>query len=143
MLGNSTYLDVGRNEACNICVIVAVSKAHSSGETSVIYCLKLNAVDEVDAVEGHPFRLSKPSFRYIWDNDEVSTEKIQFGSVVKYVEVGQEYLYMGNTERPRMVGSIFYFPPYWKKSLLQHAYISYQFFMLAKQLFHVSKLFLL
>ena len=107
MLGKSTYLDVGSNEACNICVIIAVSKAHSSGETSIIYCLKLNAVGEVDAVEGHPFRLSKPNFRYIWDNDEVTTEKIQFGSVVKYVEVGQEYLYMGNTKRPRMVGFIF------------------------------------
>ena len=141
MLGNSTYLDVGSNEACNICVIVAVSKAHSSGETSIIYCLKLNAVGEV--IEGHPFRLSKPSFRYIWENDEVSTEKIQFVSVVKYVEIGQEYLYMGNTKRPRMVGSIFYFPSLLEEVALQHAYISYQFFMPAKQLFHVSKLFLL
>ena len=106
MLGNSTYLDVASDEACNICVIIAVSKAHSSGKTSIIYCCKLNAVDGVDTVEGHPFRLSKRDFRYIWDNDEVTEEKIHFGSVVKYVEVGQEYLYMGNTKR-RMVSSIF------------------------------------
>lgn len=107
MLGDSTYLDVASVEACNICAIIAVSKAHSSGKTSIIHCCKLNAVDEVDTVEGHPFRLSKPDFRYIWDNDEVTKEKIHFGSVVKYIEVGQEYLYMGNTKRPRMVSSIF------------------------------------
>ena len=103
MLGSSTYLDVGdvgSNEACNLCVIIAVSKAHSSGKTSIIYCLKLNAVG---IVEGDPFRLSKPNFRYIWDNDEVADEEIQFGSVVKYIEVGQEYLYMENTKRPRKV----------------------------------------
>ena len=105
MVGNSTYLDVGSDKACNICVIIAISKAHSSGNTSIIYCCKLNAIG--DAIEGHPFRLSKPNFRYIWDNDEVTNEKIQFGSVVKYIEVGQEYLYKGNTKRPRMVSSIF------------------------------------
>ena len=107
MLGNSTYLDVGSNEACNIGIIIAVSKAHSSGETSIIYFAKLNAVGDVDTVEDHPFRLSKPNFRYIWDNDEVTGEKIQFGSVVRYVEVGQEYLYIGNANRPRMVSYIF------------------------------------
>lgn len=107
MLGNSACLDVGNNETCNLCVIITVSKAHSSGRTSIIYCLKLNTVDMVDTVEGHPFRLSKPNFQYIWDNDEVTNEKIQFGSVVKYIEVGQDYLYMGNTKRPRMVSSSF------------------------------------
>ena len=101
MLGNSTYLDV-----CKNCVISAVSKAHSSGSTSIIYCLKLNAVGEV---EGHPFRLSKPDYQFIWDNDVLNDEEIQFGSVVKYVELGQEYFYMGNTKRPRMVSSIFQF----------------------------------
>ena len=106
MLGNSTYLDVGSDEACNICVIIAVARAHSSGSTSIIYGCKLNAVGEVDTVDGHPFRLSKPDFRYIWDNDEVNKENIKFGSVVKYVEFGQEYLYIRNTKRPRMVSSI-------------------------------------
>ena len=106
MLGNSTCLDVGNNETGNLCVIITVSKAHSSGRTSIIYCMKLNTVDIVDTFEGHPFRLSKRNFQYIWDNDEVTNEKIQFGSVVKYIEVGKEYLYMGNTERPRMVSSV-------------------------------------
>ena len=106
MLGNSSCLDVGNNETCNLCVIITVSKAHSSGRTSIIYCMKLNTVGIVDTVEGHPFRLSKRNFQYIWDNDEVTNEKIQFGSVVKYIEVGKEYLYMGNTERPRMVSSV-------------------------------------
>ena len=109
MLGNSIYLDVGSNNACNNWVIIVVSKAHSSGKTSIIYCLKLDAVGEVDTVQGHPFRLSKPDFRCIWDNDELNEEGIQFGSVVKYVEVGEDYLYMGNTKRPRMVSSIFQF----------------------------------
>ena len=103
MLGNSTCLDVGNNETGNLCVIITVSKAHSSGRTSIIYCMKLNTVDIVDTVEGHPFRLSKPNFQYIWDNDEVTNEKIQFGSVVKYTEIGQDYLYRGNTKRARKV----------------------------------------
>ena len=105
MLGNSTCLDVENNENCNLCVIVTISKAHSSGRTSIIYCMKLNTVDIVDTVEGHPFRLSKPNFQYIWDNDEVTNENIQFGSVVKYTEIGQDYLYRGNTKRARIVSS--------------------------------------
>ena len=65
MLGNSTESDVD-NDTSDLCVIVALSKAHSSGETSILYGQKLNKDDF--GGEGHPFQLTQRNSLYIWEN---------------------------------------------------------------------------
>ena len=86
------------------CVVISISKAHSKGDTSIIYGRK---IDGDESGEGQPFRLAKRDFRYIWQNKEVTDEKIRFGSVVKYAQVEDEYLFQGNTKRPRQVSWCF------------------------------------
>ena len=105
MLGNSTDTDEESNTT-ELGVIVAVSKAHSSGKTSVIHGRKLNSDNSDDLCgEGHVFQLSQRNFLYIWENKELSKEKIRFGSVVKYRKVNDTYVYEGNTKFRRQVSS--------------------------------------
>ena len=100
MLGNSTESDVD-NDTSDLCVIVALSKAHSSGETSILYGQKLNKDDF--GGEGHPFQLTQRNYLYIWENKTLTEERIRFGSVVKFVKVGNAFVYQGNTKFRRQV----------------------------------------
>ena len=84
------------NDKGRCCIVIGISKAHSKGDTSIIYARK---IDGDEAGEGEPFRLAKKDFRFIWANEEVTAERIRFGSVVKYVQVGDEYLFQRNTKR--------------------------------------------
>ena len=94
-------------------VVVAIAKANSSGITSVIYVIKL---DKNECIEGDPFRLCQRNGRYIWPNEILTRERIRFGSVLKYREFGDLFIYNGNTKK-RMVGQfilcfggLIYFP---------------------------------
>ena len=77
-----------------------IGKGLSSGATRISYARN---VSEDGSGEGEPFRLAERDFEYIGENEEVTAEKNLFGSEVKYVEVGDEYLFQGNTKRPRQV----------------------------------------
>ena len=94
MLGEAS-IDLD-NAKGGYCVVISISKAHSKGDTSIIHARK---IDEGESGEGQPFRLAKRDFRFIWANEEVTAERIRFGSVVKYAQVGDEYLFQGNTKR--------------------------------------------
>ena len=100
MLGDSVESDVDNNTS-DLCVIVALSKAHSSGETSTLYGRKLSKDDF--GGEGHPFQLTQRNSLYIWENKILAEENIRFGSVVKYRKVGNAYVYQGNTKFRRQV----------------------------------------
>ena len=40
---------------------------------------------------------------HIWDNDKLTDEKIGLGTILKYEQLGKEYLYTKNTEsRPQV-----------------------------------------
>lgn len=91
------------DEKSHLCVIVAVAKAHS-GDSSVVYGRRL---DEDDfSGEGHPFQLEKGDLLYssgIWKNKELTKENIRLGSVVKFREHGDAFVYERNTKIQRQV----------------------------------------
>ena len=92
-------VDGENNTIIPCCVVIATAKANSNGQTSVIYAVKLN---RSDGIEGDPFRLSNRGGRYIWINDTIHKERIKVGSIVKYREFGDLFIYEGNTKK-RMV----------------------------------------
>lgn len=91
----------GDNNTSDLGVILTLSKAHSSGETSTLYGRKLSRDDF--GGEGHPFQLTQPNSLYIWENKILAEEKIRVGSVVKYRKVGNAFVYQGNTRFRRQV----------------------------------------
>ena len=95
---SEVYPDI--NPVFSCCVIIATTKAHGTGGTSLLYASKL---DGEDAIEGDPIRLSTRNGRYIWANEDLTKENIRFGSVVKYRKFGDQYIYSGNTAlRPKV-----------------------------------------
>ena len=92
---------LGKNEKFG--VVIAVSKAYDSA-TSFVYAR------EVDGNEfggsGKPFQLSRRSndfSKHEWDNDILTDEKIGLGTILKYEQLGEEYLYTENTKfRPQV-----------------------------------------
>lgn len=92
---------LGKNEKFG--VVIAVSKAYDSA-TSFVYAR------EVDGNEfggfGKPFQLSRRSndfSKHDWDNDILTDEKIGLGTILKYEQLGEEYLYTENTKfRPQV-----------------------------------------
>lgn len=100
MLGDSEESDMD-NDTSDLCVVIALSKAHSSGETSTLYGRKLSKDDF--GGEGHPFQLAQANSLYIWENKMLTEEGIRFGSVVKCRKVENAFVYEGNTKFGRQV----------------------------------------
>ncbi|PFX12442.1 Ankyrin repeat domain-containing protein 17, partial [Stylophora pistillata] len=78
-------------------VVVEVAKTHPRG--SIIYGIKIN--EEGSGVLGEPFQLATKDLKDTWEDEEVKAENVQIGSVFKYVQVGDEFVFQGNTKRPR------------------------------------------
>lgn len=93
------------------CVVVEISNTHPGGATSLIYGRKIN---EEGSGVGEPYQLLTKDLIGTWEDEEVKAENVQVGSIVKYVQVGDEFVFQGNTKRPRQVSSrlsliMFYF----------------------------------
>ena len=56
---------------------------------------------------GDAFQLANKDPKGTWEDEEIIAENVQIGSVVKYVQVGDEFLFQGNTKRPRWVSRLF------------------------------------
>ena len=100
-----TLTYVGNREQDH-CVVVEKAKTHPSGDTIIIYERKIN---EEGSGVGEAFRLATKDIKHTWDDEEVIAENVQIGSVVKYVQVGDKFLFQGNTKRPRWVSRRFLF----------------------------------
>ena len=100
-----TLTDVG-NAKQGHCGVVEKAKTHPSGDTIIIYGRKIN---EEGSSVGEAFRLATKDLKGTWEDEEVMAENVQVGSVVKYVQVGDEFLFQGNTKRPRWVSRLFYY----------------------------------
>ena len=98
-----TLTDVG-NAKQGHCVVVEKAKTHPSGNTVIIYGRKIN---EEGSSVGEAFQLATKDLKGTWEDEEMIAENVQIGSVVKYIEVGDEFLYQGNTKRPRWVSRLF------------------------------------
>ena len=109
-----TLTDVG-NAKQDHCVVVEKVKTHPSGDTVIIYGRKIN---EEGSGVGEAFRLATKDLKHTWDDEEVIAENVQIGSVVKYVQVGDEFLFQGNTKRPRWVSRRFLFMFYFNLEYL-------------------------
>ena len=109
-----TLTDVG-NAKQDHCVVVEKAKTHLSGDTIIIYGRKIN---EEGSGVGEAFRLATKGLKHTWDDEEVIAENVQIGSVVKYVQVGDKFLFQGNTKRPRWVSRRFLFMFYFNLEYL-------------------------
>lgn len=49
------------------------------------------------------FQLATKDLEDTWDDEGVKSESVQIGSVVKYVQVGDGFVFQGNTKRPRQL----------------------------------------
>lgn len=76
-------------------VIISISKARS--DTSFVYACRLVNDGLID--EGNPFCLSNKEKRYIWNNVDVSIEKLQVGVIAKYRIIQNQYVYEEKTEK--------------------------------------------
>ena len=84
-----------------LCVVICIAKAHSGDNTSIF----AREIDEDGCGVGEPFRLAQSALKYLWKNEEVEEEKISFSSMVRYMQVGDFYLFQKNTKRRRQVKS--------------------------------------
>ena len=98
-----TLTDVG-NAKQGHCVVVEIAKTHPSGDTTIIYGRRIN---EEGSDVGEAIQLSTQDLKDTWKDEEMIAENVQIGSVVKYVQVGDEFLFHGNTKRPRWVSRLF------------------------------------
>ena len=98
-----TLTDVG-NAKQGHCVVVEIAKTHTSGNTTIIYGRRIN---EEGSGVGEAIQLSTQDLKDTWKDEEMIAENVQIGSVVKYVQVGDEFLFHGNTKRPRWVSRLF------------------------------------
>lgn len=62
-------------------VVMAISRICGSTTTSNVYC---RDVDNNGNSDGEPFQLNKLENRTSWTNEEVTNERLQVGSVVRY-----------------------------------------------------------
>jgi len=74
-------------------VIISISKI--SSDTSVVYALRLANNGSMD--EGNPFCLSNKEKRYIWNNVDISIEKLQVGVIARYLIIQNQYVYEEKT----------------------------------------------
>ena len=100
-----TLTDVG-NAKQGHCGVVEKAKTHHSGDTIIIYERRIN---EEGSSVGEAFGLATKDLKGTWEDEEVMAENVQVGSVVKYVQVGDEFLFQGNTKRPRWLSRLFYY----------------------------------
>lgn len=83
-----------------MCVIVCIAKNDSDWATSVVYARRL--INNGDFCgDGHPFRLSKRNYLYVWENQDITREKLRRGSVAEYIEAGNEFLHVCTTKMRR------------------------------------------
>ena len=99
-----TLTDVGKAKQGH-CVVVEIAKTHPSGDTIVMYGRKIN---EGGSSVGETFQLATKDLKDTWENEEMIAENVQIGSVVKYVQAGDEFLFQGSTKRPRWVSRLFW-----------------------------------
>ena len=109
-----TLTEVG-NAKQDHCVVVEKAKTHLSGNTIIIYGRKIN---EEGSSVGEAFQLATKDLKGTWEDEEVVAENVQVGSVVKYVQVGDGFLFQGNTKRPRWVSRLFLFRFYFNLEYL-------------------------
>ena len=100
-----TLTDVG-NAKQGHCGVVEKAKTHPSGDAIIIYERRIN---EEGSSVGEAFQLATKDLKGTWEDEEVMAENVQVGSVLKYVQVGDEFLFQGNTKRPRWVSRLFYY----------------------------------
>ena len=98
-----TLTDVG-NAKQDHCVVVEKAKTHPNGDTIIIYGRKIN---EEGSSLGEVFHLATKDLKDAWEDEEMVAENVEIGSVVKYVQVGDDFLFQGNTKRPRWVSRRF------------------------------------
>ena len=98
-----TLTDVGKAKQDH-CVVVEIAKTHPCGDTIIIYGREIN---EEGSGVGDAFQLANKDPKDTWEDEEMIAENVQIGSVVKYVQVGDEFLFQGNTTRPRWVSRLF------------------------------------
>ena len=98
-----TLTDVG-NAKQDHCVVVEKAKTHPSGDTIIIYGREIN---EEGSSLGEVFQLATKDLKDAWEDEEMIAENVQIGSVVKYVQVGDKFLFQRNTKRPRWVSRLF------------------------------------
>ena len=98
-----TLTDVG-NAKQDHCVVVEKAKTHPNGDTIIIYGRKIN---EEGSGVGEVFQLATKDLKDAWEDEEMIAENVEIGSVVKYVQVGDDFLFQGNTKRPRWVSRRF------------------------------------
>ncbi|PFX26741.1 hypothetical protein AWC38_SpisGene8574 [Stylophora pistillata] len=80
-------------------VVVEIEKTHPSVAASTIYGREINEGSRL----GQAFQLATKDLKDTWDEVEVKAESVQIGSVVKYVQVGDGFVFQGNTKRPRQL----------------------------------------
>ena len=100
---NRLTLTAADNAKQGHCVVVEISNTHPGGATSLIYGRKIN---EEGSGVGEPYQLLTKDLIGTWEDEEVKAENVQVGSIVKYVQVGDEFVFQGNTKRPRQVSSL-------------------------------------
>ena len=91
----------------NFGVVIAVSKAYDSAN-SFVYAREVDKKEFVGF--GKPFQLSSRSndfSKHVWDNDKLTEENIGVGTILKYEQMGNEYLYAEGTEFQRQVSTEF------------------------------------
>ena len=93
-----TLTDVGKAKQGR-CVVVEIAK------TIVMYGRKIN---EGGSSMGEAFQLATKDLKDTWEDEEMMAENVQIGSFVKYVQAGDEFLFQGNTKRPRWVSRLFW-----------------------------------
>ena len=98
-----TLTDLGKAKQGH-CVVVEIAKTHPSGDMIIIYGREIN---EEGSGVGEAFQLATKDLKDTWENEEMIAENVQIGSVVKYVQAGDEFLFQGNTKRPRWVSRLF------------------------------------
>ncbi|XP_022803961.1 uncharacterized protein LOC111341271 [Stylophora pistillata] len=96
MMVRATPVSLGNTKE-GFCVVISIAKTDSGRNTAIF----VREIDKDGLGVGEPFRLATSEFKHLWKNEEVEQEKIRFGSVVKYAQVGDEYLFRGNTKCQR------------------------------------------
>lgn len=91
-----------KNNICYSCVVISIAKADIGTSSSVIYARKL---DKDFGGEGLPFQLSrfKNCNSIFWENQEITKQNLEVGSIATYVQLGNEFFYVGKTKHRRQV----------------------------------------
>ncbi len=97
--------EFAKNNICHFCVIISIAKADSDTSRSSIYARKL---DSDFGGEGHPFQLERydvdrNTFNPLWENQKITKEKLEVGSIARCVQAGNEFIYYEKTAHRRQV----------------------------------------